>query len=104
MKKPIIFCVLLLSLTMLNGCDGSYKKLSQAECQQQYDTAKNSALDTYESCSRSNCNGQVIMTQDQDPCTQPCFEVLKAARADLDSTLADCMANAVADDTETVTE
>ncbi len=96
MKKSIVFGVLLSSLITLSGCGGSAKQLTQAECQQQYDTAKNSALDVYEGCSRTNCNGQVIMTQGQDPCTESCFEVLKSARATLDATLADCLANAAA--------
>lgn len=94
MKRLFIVCLFLASLTLI-GCDGSSKQMTQAECQQQYDVNKNKALDAYESCSKANCNGQVIMTQGQDVCTQSCFEDLKAARADLDATISDCMSNAI---------
>lgn len=84
-----------LVMLMMTGCGGPSKQYSQAECQQNYDVSKNSALDAYEACSKANCNGQLIMVQGQDSCTESCFKDLQDARSTIDSTLADCMTNAV---------
>lgn len=80
---------------MLTGCGEPKPPMTRIECQQSYDTNKENALDKYEECSKSKCDGRVIMEQGQDPCTTECFETIKGIRADLDATLEDCMAQAV---------
>lgn len=95
MKRKNLLSLLLVSMVFVYGCDGSSSKLSKAQCQQNYEVSKNKALDAYENCSRSYCNGQVIMQQGVDPCTLPCFKDLQAARQDIDMAMQKCMGSIV---------
>lgn len=95
MKKSIVLYLVVVGMSLIYGCDGSTQQMSQADCQQQYENSKNKALDAYENCSRSYCNGQVIMQQGVDPCTLPCFKDLQAARQDIDMAMQKCMGSIV---------